>query len=196
MLLPTESVREAKALIDRGVAAGFRTVPATAYYLATSEKARNTRVGFFPRPGRIPGRRLSTRDAVVHDRCADPFPARHGEEPVRPVLSEVEEVSGRARRQEHPAGDTERVFPIHRLTRELNVAAIARQQQDATELPVVDKRRAIPAYRRVELISRRILGIVAQHIPGDEAGFADPVEELIASLLRVGHGPSQGDKGG
>ena len=61
MLLPTASVQEAKALIDRGVAAGFRTVPATAYYLYTSEKARNTRAGFFPRPGRIPGRRLSTR---------------------------------------------------------------------------------------------------------------------------------------
>ncbi|MEX5747340.1 TIGR03790 family protein [Massilia sp. X63] len=61
MLLPTESVQGAKDLIDRGVAAGFRTVPATAYYLATSEKARNTRAGFFPRPGRIPGRRLATR---------------------------------------------------------------------------------------------------------------------------------------
>ncbi len=61
MLMPTESVEEAKALIDRGVAAGFRTVPATAYYLATSEKARNTRAGFFPRPGRIPGRRLTTK---------------------------------------------------------------------------------------------------------------------------------------
>lgn len=61
MLLPTESVQGAKDLIDRGITAGFRTVPATAYYLATSEKARNTRVGFFPRPGRIPGRRLSTR---------------------------------------------------------------------------------------------------------------------------------------
>jgi len=61
MLLPTEKVDQAKDLIDRGVAAGFRTVPATAYYLATSEKARNTRVGFFPRQGRIPGRRLSTK---------------------------------------------------------------------------------------------------------------------------------------
>lgn len=61
MLLPTESVPDAKALIDRGVAAGFRTVPATAYYLATSEKARNTRAGFFPRPGRIPARRLKTQ---------------------------------------------------------------------------------------------------------------------------------------
>lgn len=61
MLLPTESVQDAKDLIDRGVAAGFRTVPATAYYLATSEKARNTRAGFFPRPGRIPARRLATR---------------------------------------------------------------------------------------------------------------------------------------
>lgn len=61
MLLPISSVKEAKALIDRGVAAGFRTVPATAYYLATSEKARNTRAGFFPSPGRVPGRRLTTK---------------------------------------------------------------------------------------------------------------------------------------
>lgn len=61
MLLPTESVAHAKALIDRGVAAGFRTIPATAYYLATSEKARNSRSAFFPRPGRIAARRLATR---------------------------------------------------------------------------------------------------------------------------------------
>ena len=61
MLLPTESVQGAKDLIDRGIAAGFRNVPATAYYLATSEKARNTRAGFFPRPGRLPGRRLTTK---------------------------------------------------------------------------------------------------------------------------------------
>ena len=61
MLLPTESVQGAKDVIDRGVSAGFRTLPATAYYLSTSEKARNTRAGFFPRPGRIPGRRLTTK---------------------------------------------------------------------------------------------------------------------------------------
>ncbi|MBQ5949800.1 TIGR03790 family protein [Massilia sp. ST3] len=61
MLLPTESVEDAKALIDRGVAAGFRTVPATAYYLATSEKARNTRAGFFPPQGRVAARRLTTK---------------------------------------------------------------------------------------------------------------------------------------
>jgi len=61
MLLPISSVEKAKALIDRGVAAGFRTAPATAYYLATSEKARNTRAGFFPPPGRVPARRLTTK---------------------------------------------------------------------------------------------------------------------------------------
>lgn len=61
MLLPITSVKDAKALIDRGVAAGFRTVPATAYYLATSEKARNTRAGFFPPTGRVPARRLTTK---------------------------------------------------------------------------------------------------------------------------------------
>lgn len=58
MLLPTESVDGARALIDRGAAAGFRTVPATAYFLSTSEKARNTRAGFFPPSGRIAARKL------------------------------------------------------------------------------------------------------------------------------------------
>jgi len=61
MLLPTESVADAKALIDRGASAGFRIVPATAYYLVTSEKARNSRAGFFPPPGRIEARKLSTK---------------------------------------------------------------------------------------------------------------------------------------
>jgi uncharacterized protein (TIGR03790 family) len=61
MLLPTESVDDARALIDRGVASGFRTVPASAYYLTTSEKNRNTRAAFFPPPGRIAAKQLTTR---------------------------------------------------------------------------------------------------------------------------------------
>jgi len=61
MQLPTESSAGARALIDRGVAAGLRTLPASAYYLSTSETARNVRRGFFPRRGRIPARRLRTQ---------------------------------------------------------------------------------------------------------------------------------------
>jgi uncharacterized protein (TIGR03790 family) len=61
MLLPTDSVEEAKALVDRGVASGFRMVPATAYFLTTSEKARNSRAGFFPPDGKIAARKLATR---------------------------------------------------------------------------------------------------------------------------------------
>jgi len=61
MLLPVESVEQAKALIDRGVASGFRPVPATAYYLVTSEKARNARAGFFPPSGRMATKQLTTR---------------------------------------------------------------------------------------------------------------------------------------
>jgi uncharacterized protein (TIGR03790 family) len=61
MLLPTESVEQAKALIDRGVASGFRIAPATAYYLTTSEKARNSRILFFPPDGKIEARKLATR---------------------------------------------------------------------------------------------------------------------------------------
>jgi uncharacterized protein (TIGR03790 family) len=61
MLLPTESVQEAKALIDRGAGAGFRRIPAGAYYLLTSEQARNSRAQFFPSPGRIDARALTVR---------------------------------------------------------------------------------------------------------------------------------------
>lgn len=61
MLLPTESVEQAKALIDRGAGAGFRIVPATAYFLATSEKPRNSRAQFFPPAGRIAARKLTTK---------------------------------------------------------------------------------------------------------------------------------------
>ncbi|WP_036165324.1 TIGR03790 family protein [Massilia sp. 9096] len=61
MLLPTESVEQAKALIDRGAGAGFRLVPASAYYLATSDTARNARAPFFPPPGRIDARALTVR---------------------------------------------------------------------------------------------------------------------------------------
>lgn len=61
MLLPIESREQAESLIDRGAAAGFRTVPATAYFLTTSEKARNTRAGFFPPSGRIAARKLKVK---------------------------------------------------------------------------------------------------------------------------------------
>ncbi|WBS04490.1 TIGR03790 family protein [Pseudoduganella sp. SL102] len=59
MLLPTESVEEGKALIDRGKASGFRVSEAGAYYLVTSEQARNSRARFFPKPGAIPQRKLT-----------------------------------------------------------------------------------------------------------------------------------------
>ena len=61
MLLPTESIEQAKAVIDRGVAAGFRIVPATAYYMVTSETARNARVQFYPPPARLASKKIATR---------------------------------------------------------------------------------------------------------------------------------------
>lgn len=59
MLLPTESVEEGKALIDRGKASGFRVTNAGAYYLVTSERPRNSRAPFFPKAGAIPQRKLT-----------------------------------------------------------------------------------------------------------------------------------------
>ena len=64
MLLPTESVAASRALIDRGVASGFRPASATAYYLQTSQAARNARVPLYPRPGANAARKL--RVAHLH----------------------------------------------------------------------------------------------------------------------------------
>lgn len=59
MLLPLTP--GARALVERGVASGFRVAPASAYYLHTSEAARNARTPLFPRQGRIPALKLQTR---------------------------------------------------------------------------------------------------------------------------------------
>jgi len=59
MLLPTESVEGAKALIERGKAGGFRMPAAGAYFLVTSEGARNSRARFFPPSGTVPQRKLT-----------------------------------------------------------------------------------------------------------------------------------------
>jgi uncharacterized protein (TIGR03790 family) len=59
MLLPTTSPELAKALITRGMAAGFSMPKAGAYYLRTSEAARNSRAVFFPRDGVVAPRRLT-----------------------------------------------------------------------------------------------------------------------------------------
>ena len=61
MLLPVTSQQAARALIDRGVASGFRIAPATAYYLHTSETARNARTPLFPPPASNAALKLSTR---------------------------------------------------------------------------------------------------------------------------------------
>ncbi len=59
MLLPTESVEQARALIERGKASGFRMPTAGAYFLVTSETARNSRAAFFPPSGTVAQRKLA-----------------------------------------------------------------------------------------------------------------------------------------
>jgi uncharacterized protein (TIGR03790 family) len=59
MLLAAPSVAEAKALIDRGVAAdgslGLRGAPpAVAYFMETDDAARNVRAALFPPPAELP----------------------------------------------------------------------------------------------------------------------------------------------
>lgn len=61
MLLPTDSVQEAKALINRGVASGFAMPTANAFYLTTSETARNSRASLFPPAAAVAARKLTIR---------------------------------------------------------------------------------------------------------------------------------------
>ena len=58
MLLPTESIKEAKALIERGVLSGFNVNEASAYFVITSDKQRNTRAAFFPKSTSISQKKL------------------------------------------------------------------------------------------------------------------------------------------
>lgn len=59
MLLPVDSVDQAKALIDRGILSEFRLAPANAYFVVTTDNARNSRTPFFPPSGKIPQKSLT-----------------------------------------------------------------------------------------------------------------------------------------
>lgn len=61
MLLPTESVEGAKALIDRGVLSGFHMPTGSAYFLTTSDLPRNSRARFFPRSASLPAKKLTIK---------------------------------------------------------------------------------------------------------------------------------------
>ena len=62
MLLPTNSLELAKAVIDRGTTKYFTLPKASAYFLTTSDHARSTRARFFPPSSRISSRELTIRN--------------------------------------------------------------------------------------------------------------------------------------
>ena len=66
MLLPVESIEQAKALIDRGVISAFKLNEASAYLLNTSDKNRSTRAPFFPKSGRIDSKKLTIQSLNVN----------------------------------------------------------------------------------------------------------------------------------
>ena len=70
MLLPTDSIQDAKSLIERGVLSGFNMNEASAYFLITSDKQRNTRAAFFPKSNSIPQKKLTVNtlfaDSIQH----------------------------------------------------------------------------------------------------------------------------------
>lgn len=62
MLLPVDFVDEAKAVVDRGKVIGFSVPAASAYYLTTSDAARNSRAAFFPPAGVVLQRKLTIKN--------------------------------------------------------------------------------------------------------------------------------------
>ncbi|THC44883.1 TIGR03790 family protein [Massilia sp. Mn16-1_5] len=77
MLLPLVSQAQAKALIERGIdsqpARGRRREPSHAWYLTTTETARNARAMFFPMAGYLPAHKLT-----VHRLHADALDGASG----------------------------------------------------------------------------------------------------------------------
>jgi uncharacterized protein (TIGR03790 family) len=61
MLLPVESVEQAKALIDRGILSEFKINEASAYLLNTTDKNRSSRALFFPKSTRIDSKKLEIK---------------------------------------------------------------------------------------------------------------------------------------
>jgi uncharacterized protein (TIGR03790 family) len=61
MLLPVESVEQAKALIDRGVLSEFKVNEASAYLLKTTDINRSTRAIFYPKSTRIESKKLEIK---------------------------------------------------------------------------------------------------------------------------------------
>lgn len=70
MLLAARTFDEAKALIDRGIAADRSAPAATAYLLDTSDTARNVRAALYPKPIRLKKPPLGVR-VVKADRIED-----------------------------------------------------------------------------------------------------------------------------
>lgn len=64
MLLPTQDLDLAKAVIARGTTRYFTLPAATAYFLTTSDKARSARARFFPPSGRIAARQLTIKNML------------------------------------------------------------------------------------------------------------------------------------
>lgn len=67
MLLPADSIAQAKSLIDRGVLSAFRIQPASAYFLVTSDKQRSSRARFFPPSVNIPGLQFQTKTLHLNE---------------------------------------------------------------------------------------------------------------------------------
>ncbi|MGE5523871.1 MAG: TIGR03790 family protein [Rhodospirillaceae bacterium] len=61
MLLPSDDVELAKAVVDRGRLSGFRMAEASAYFVITSDAARNARTSSYPPTQRIPAKLLDVK---------------------------------------------------------------------------------------------------------------------------------------
>ena len=69
MLLPADSLAQAKSLIDKGVLSAFKLNDATAYLMETSDNNRNVRARFFPLSGKVLPKHLEIK--TMHEDSID-----------------------------------------------------------------------------------------------------------------------------
>ena len=139
-------------------------------------------------------RSLTAHGSAGNDGRAEAFAAGHREQPIGGVAAEIEERSGRTRRQEQPTRDAKGVFTRQRFRGDLQVATVARQQQHVAKERILDEAAAAAAHRGMEMVSGRVFRISAEQVPRREPGFTDAVEELIATLTLIGRRAGEGEQ--
>lgn len=137
----------------------------------------------------FPGPALGGDAGTVTVRAA--IADRGAEEVASGVEAEVEEaLPGVRGAEEDPAGDGEGIEAVEGFSGDLEMGLVtAWEGEHAAEAGVLNEGGPGPVQGGVVAIAGAVGGVAVEEVAGDEGGFADAIEELIAaSLLGLGVG--------